>query len=76
MQKSYKLFNEITKNNDYVKEDDVMQSLYDGLYSLPTNLNDDQLEELKDNISRIDNKVPLYDVYTQNLYLEIGRAHV
>ena len=42
MQKSYKLFNEITKNNDYVKEDDVMQSLYEGLYSLPTNLNDDQ----------------------------------
>ena len=69
MQKSYKLFNEITKNNDYVKEDDVMQSLYEGLYSLPTNLNDDQLEELKDNISRINNKVPLYDVYTQNLYL-------
>ena len=69
MQKSYKLFNEITKNNDYVKEDEVMQSLYEGLYSLPTNLNDDQLEELKDNISKIDNKVPLYDVYTQNLYL-------
>lgn len=68
MQKSYLLFNEETKHDDYVKEKEVIEGLYIGKYSLPT-LNDNDLYELKEEISKIDNKIPLYDVYTENLYL-------
>lgn len=68
MQRSYLLFNEETKHEDYVKECDVIEGLYMGVYSLPS-LPDNELNDLKEEISKIDNKIPLYDVYTENLYL-------
>lgn len=68
MQKSYQLFNNETRHEEYVKEEDVMNGLYIGKYSLPP-LFDDELFELKEDLSKIDNKIPLYDVYTENLYL-------
>lgn len=68
MQKSYLLFNEETKHDDYVKEKDVIDGLYMGKYSLPS-LYDNELNALKREISKINNKIPMYDVYTENLYL-------
>ena len=45
MQRSYLLFNEETKHEDYVKECDVIEGLYMGVYSLPS-LPDNELNDL------------------------------
>lgn len=68
MLKTYLLYNKQTNHEEYVNEDDVIESLYMGKYKLP-NLSVKKLKELKNDLSKINNKIPLYDIFTSNLYL-------
>lgn len=36
---------------------------------------DNKIRSIRESLSRIDNKIPLYDMYTENLYL-VGRKHI
>lgn len=68
MLKTYLLYNKQTNSEEYVKENNVIQNLYEGNYKLP-NLSDRKLKDLKIDISKINNYMPLYDIFTSNLYL-------
>lgn len=68
MIKIYKLFN-IKKNvEEKIEEKDIIHSLYYLTHRLPK-LSNNNLTEIKQEISRISNLCPLYDIYTDNLYL-------
>lgn len=68
MIKIYNLVNIETNELENVYENNVISSLYYFTHKLPK-LPENKLEELKRDISRISNVAPLYDVYTDNLYL-------
>ena len=68
MLKTYLLYNKQNNHEEYVNEDKVIYNLYEGKYKLP-NLPDKKLNELKNGISKINNLIPLYDIFTSNLYL-------
>jgi hypothetical protein len=77
--KNIYLYNIKNKILEQIEEDDVMDKLYYLEYRLPTideipkKISKDNpesfLEEIKNNISQVENKVPLYDIYADNIYL-------
>jgi len=54
-----------------IDENEVLYNLYYNLAVLPDSktLKDNKINELKINISKIDNYIPLYDIYSKNIYL-------
>ncbi len=52
-----------------IKGENVLKQLYKMKVSIPKNLTDKQKQELKIKISQLNNYVPLYDIYTDNMYL-------
>lgn len=69
MSKVFKLENKKTKKIENIKEEDVLENLYSLKYILPTKLKKEELEKEKKEISKIYNYTPLYDIYSENLYL-------
>ena len=61
-----KIQNNQIKNVTY---DKVIDGLYYQKYKIPDNLTPKQIKELKEKISRINYHIPLYDPYSDNLYL-------
>lgn len=66
---NYQLLNNKTNQIEDIPEDQIISKLYYMTHTLPTNLPENELLKLKQNISRIHNLTPLYDPYTDNLYL-------
>jgi len=54
-----------------IDENEVLYNLYYNLAVLPDSktLKDNKINELKINISKIDNYIPLYDIYSKKIYL-------
>lgn len=67
--KTYKLLNVKTNKLENIPESFVLEKLYKLTHVLPLNISKEKLLKLKQDISRIDNKIPLYDPYSDNLYL-------
>jgi hypothetical protein len=70
------LFNIKKKQLENVATDKVLFSLYNLEYRLPTNLdinkkfkNKKNINDIKIEISKIDTHIPLYDTYSENMYL-------
>lgn len=59
------LYNKKKNKNEDVAIDTVMEKIYFLDYELPKNKSD----EIKKEISQVSNKFPLYDIYTENIYL-------
>lgn len=57
--------NEIVK----IKGEDALKQLYKMKVSIPKNLPDDKKQDLKIKLSKLNNYSPLYDIYTDNMYL-------
>ena len=51
-----------------IKESDILYNLYYNLAELPAKSKDDN-NNIKDKISKIDNLIPLYDIFSKNIYL-------
>lgn len=68
MTKTYLLFNNETKKEEYVNKNNVILGLYLDKYSLPKLKNDD-LQKLKNNISKINNYIPLYNINDNDIIL-------
>ena len=51
-----------------IKESDILYNLYYNLAELPAKSKDDS-NNIKDKISKIDNLIPLYDIFSKNIYL-------
>lgn len=66
---TFKLIDNSTNKLIEVPYSDVMKKLYKGKVSLPKNLSNKELQELKINLSKIDNYIPLYDIFSDNLYI-------
>ena len=69
MSKVFKLENIKTNKIENIKEEDVLMKLYELKYKLPSKLKKEELEKEKKEISKIYNFTPLYDIYSENLYL-------
>lgn len=69
MSKVFKLENKKTKKIENIKKENILEKLYSLDYTLPTKLKKNELEKEKKDISKINNFTPLYDIYTENLYL-------
>jgi hypothetical protein len=53
-----------------IKESDILYNLYYNLAELPAKSKDDNNNNnIKDKISKIDNLIPLYDIFSKNIYL-------
>ena len=60
-----------------IKESDILYNLYYNLAELPKKLKSTSkkvnestsLNDIKDSISKIDNYIPLYDIFSKNIYL-------
>ena len=52
-----------------VTYDKVIDGLYYQKYKIPDNISSKEKKELKETISRINYHIPLYDPYSDNLYL-------
>ena len=54
-----------------IKESDILYNLYYNLAELPKKVkgSNEDIQELKDTISKIDNYIPLYDIFSKNIYL-------
>lgn len=70
------LYNKTTNLIDKIPERDVLYNIYFQSHRLPTqkqlddaNITDVTSDEIKDKISTIDYKIPLYDEYTRNMYI-------
>lgn len=66
------LKNDIVKiNKDSDKFDDILDKIYFGQMRLPTELEIEinHIAHTKKELSKIEDKIPLYDVYTENIYL-------
>ena len=66
---TFKLIDNSTNKLIKVPYSDVIKKLYKGKVSLPKNLSNKKLQELKINLSKIDNYIPLYDIFSDNLYI-------
>ena len=51
-----------------IKDSDILYNLYYNLAELPAKSKDDN-NNIKDKISKIDNLIPLYDIFSKNIYL-------
>jgi len=78
---SYILYNIKEKRLEEIDKKGVMDMLYNGSHRVPLDHEikdkkikdpNEYVEELKKMVSKIENKVPLYDEYTKNLYLING----
>ena len=53
-----------------IKESDILYNLYYNLAELPKKVkgSNEDIQELKDTISKIDNYIPLYDIFSKNIF--------
>jgi len=65
----YKLYDIEKKKELEYNENEVLDQLYLLKARLPDNLNKKEMEKLKHSLSKIDIKIPLYDIKTDNMYL-------
>jgi hypothetical protein len=65
------LYDKVKEKIREYKENDVMDELYYLRARLPTNkeIKDNILTQIKKDISKVYNKLPLYNIYSDNLYL-------
>jgi len=63
------LLNKKTNKLEIIKDDLIMESLYFLNYKLPISTSKIKTQEVKDYISQLESKIPLYDIYTSNIYL-------
>ena len=64
------LYNIKTKKLEKVKDEDVLDKLYFLTHIIPTDKKDNKdIDKLKKYISNLEYKMPLFDIYTSNIYL-------
>lgn len=66
---TFKFIDNKTNKLISVSRNNVIKNLYKNKISIPQNMTNKKLHDFKVQISKIDNYIPLYDIFSDNLYI-------